>query len=203
MPVITLTPDAKHRLTERLEAARHYFAQALPADQVDASQYGVDSSTIRAFHGFNKPLATYRAWAARVVPSFAVALERDSQEDFDRWYKTLVVALATEFGGQTLAPYQRHKLADLFLKWVARCSSVPPEARAWILEFAHCPLDSYSLSLLKEIVPGTVLNNAEPRMSVIDSEAAYNYVQEIIREICIQVPCRPLHFDFIAWNAEH
>ena len=203
MPSIILTDDSKYRIANNLQAAVRYYNQIHPRGQVDGSEFGVDKSTIRAFHGFNKPLATFNAWAEDSIPQLARASEVEDQQEFDTWYERLVITLDTAFGQQALAPYQRHKLADLYLKWASRFNEILTAARKRIVNFGHCPLDSYSLGLLREVAPGTVLNSAAPSMSVITSEAAYQYVQEIVREICEQIPCRPLDFDYVAWNAAH
>jgi len=203
MPSIVLTADARNRLANNLQTAVQYYNQSCSRELIDGTQFGVDKSTIRAFHKFNRPLATFNLWARNRIPELIGGLNFSTEQDFDISYERLAISLDTAFNPNVLLPYQRHKLIDLFLKWASHLEEIPFATRHWIVNFGYCPLDSYSLGLMRDVAPGTVLNNEEPRMSVITSEAAYRYVQEIIREICEQIPCRPLHFDHIAWNAVH
>src|SRR5487761_412056 len=188
MPTIELTTESRNHLIQQLGDATEYYRELHPRDHVDRSEFGVDKSTIRAFHGFVKPLATFNSWAGNSIVGIGQVGEHRTQTEFDDWYDELVASLDLAYGRQPLAAYQRHKLVDLYLKWACRCDEIAAAARVRIVEFGHCPLDSYSLGLLRNVAPGTVLNTSVPSMSVITSEAAYSYVQAAIREVCEQVP---------------
>lgn len=201
MPDIQFDLEAVADVSKYIATAKLYFESPVKEYQVDGTPYGVDKSTIRSFHGIDKPLNTYNSWAHRNVNQVYKAIGIEEKALFNKWYENLNANVSVTFNDR-INVAQKHKLIDLFLKWCARNDQVSSSVRAALIKNAYCPLDSYSLRLLDRIAPGTVINR-KPSMGDVTTEMAYQYIQTVIQEICVKLDCMPLHFDYLAWNTEH
>lgn len=196
-------PQRLQRFRNQL-AVERANAGVNPFNQRDPS-YGVGRDTIRGFHGFTKPLTTYRKWAeAECSRLNATVLQSkvSSAAAFEDWHRSLRKSLQRHWRmsqGQTLKLAHLFKLIDLFVKWLSTHDFGVPNITQGLLDYGHCALDSKTLDELNKCL-SMALPIFKPRMGHITSRVTYDFCQDLLRELSVQCGGTPLLFDYYAWK---
>ncbi|HEY2894965.1 MAG TPA: hypothetical protein VGJ16_12150 [Pirellulales bacterium] len=202
----------KEELVEELASNKHkielWFSER--QDSLDKIVHqSVGSNTFRAFRKLSqKPSVVFRNWALGECEAagFRDQLNRiDSQSTFDGWIKGLSDRLnaAWQASMSESIPYgPRRKLPNLLLKEVVRWTALDEAHRARLVNWLHVPLDSYTLSTIRNcILDPAIPKNAT--MKFVVGATMYDQIQAVIRALAVEARVPAIYFDNLAWNAAH
>jgi len=177
----------------------------------------IASNTFRAFHHVVPPPSQlFREWAEASLddPAFAQTIGSiRSQARFDDWHAQWCDSFAkhwTERSGNVMKWGPSRKLPDLLLLGVLcnwRSEGFDNDAAVSLSWFAHVPLDSYVLQMIR---PHVLLDGAgKPRiprnasMGWIPDHDTYHEIQRTIKDLCSEVGVPGVCLDFLAWGKAH
>lgn len=173
--------------------------------------YGLEKSTVRAFRVDDQqwpdgPKRLFGSWVEARHDNLLKdgGARPKTQSDFDDWHSKFVRELAAHWkrkGGEELPIAHRYKVADLYVKCVARHADAPPDLRTSFQQFAHCPLDKKSLAVLGDALSNVLLvRGTKCSMGAIYSVESYHYHQQLVTFVASWCGITPLMFDCYAWD---
>jgi hypothetical protein len=174
----------------------------------------VGSNTFRVFPTLlRRPSKIFHDWAAsRLSYDLFIKLARvQSQAHFDRLTDDLATDLRDRWyaeGKKPLGIGPGRKLQNRLLKSVIRWSEIEPSDRHGLIHLLHAPLDSFSLTAVRQIAStgefGPVLNiPSRASTGFVTSLELYYRLQELMRHIATAANVPPICIDLVAWNAAH
>ena len=197
--------DSPEKLKQRAIQAKQTFSNLEPLR--NGKSFGVAANTIRAYRGFDAPLATYRYWAnefcnEELLVRLALIKSREAVVEFH----TETVAKLNSFWnarqGHSLQYYQTNKLVDLLVKHIAKSFDARDAGvRDNLLQFGNVPLDKFSLLAVKELFYGIVISPS-PSMGDVNDQETYEFLQCQIYGLTSAAGVPNLYFDH-SWDAEH
>lgn len=176
----------------------------------------VGANTFRAFRKPPPPSKVFRSWATRRLSEDGVVREiadLRSEKDYDLWLKEFSKDLSEHWrrkmGPEKGMPFgPGRKLPNLLMKHVVLWSRLDDEQRSRLAGFLHVPFDKYSLSIVRNCVPdryrpavGRIRKDVT--MKFVDSEAKYDALMGMSREIAKKADVPPIYLDVLAWNQPH
>ena len=219
MPTPLEFADEKSLIT-RLRADKGSLAEWFGRRYEDAESIVRDSvgaNTFRAFaHVPHPPSEVFRSWAKRRLNDDGVVREiadLRSENDYDLWLKEFSRDLSEHWirkmGPEKRMPYgPGRKLPNLLMKHVVLWSRLDDEQRSRLVGYLHIPFDKYSLSIVRNCVPeryrpvvGRIRNDVT--MKFVDSEARYDALMMLSRDIARKADVQPIYLDVLAWNQTH
>lgn len=170
------------------------------------SSYGVAGNTFRAYRGYEaRPSQLYQEWAESICNEFSIPMLKKqlrTREGFLVWHTYLAESLQQQWirrEGLSLSVAHKYKLVDLFIKWLSGHDLGSSVLSKYLVTHANCALDSQSLSKLNECL-SFALPLSNPSMGDIQSEATYQFCQELIERFSTHFGGSPLLFDYFAWK---
>lgn len=168
--------------------------------------YGVRGNTFRGFQGWeSRPSDVYRSWAQRRTKSLGepdLLRAIQSKSGFERWHAGLVRSIQrhwAKYQGRQLGVAHKYKLVDLYVKWLSVHAIGTKRLMDALVANAHCALDRQTLSKLNICLSGA-LPMGRPSMGYIQSEATYQFCQDVISQFAGHCGGTPLLFDYYAWK---
>lgn len=200
-----LVSDLKHCWSS------HHFETtiSLPDWERDIRR-AVGSNTFRAFKKLPcRPSQVFREWAydALVTRGYFDRLTAVStQQDYERWLNQLVCDFKGYWQRKMMCtiPFgPSYKLPNLLMKVV--CQRLSPADRNRIVLFLHVPLDSYTLSGIRNFI---TLPDGQPipktaTMKFVDNHDVYSSLQNQIRELASRAGVPAIAYDYLAWDQWH
>lgn len=189
------------------EGASSYFSQHI--DNVGGN-FGIDGNTFRAYRNYPIfPSLVYKNWIDEndILKNYAERFNLlNSLSSFKSIHSELCADL-TEYWikcqkeGLTIS--QKFKIIDLFVKFNSRIKvNGYDQLNNNLCKYGNIPLDSYSLRAISLNFYGIVISQ-RPGMGDIKDELTYNFLQDQINELMIDLQLPNLYFDYYAWNAPH
>ncbi|MCY7411199.1 MAG: hypothetical protein LH473_13080 [Chitinophagales bacterium] len=105
-----------------------------------------------------------------------------------------------------LEDYKARKLIDLLFKFLPAWRELSKKNRKWFFQNANSPLDSFSLSLLKQSSSKpeiTSLIQEKPTMSTAKKDDCYSKFQKEIKFLMKNQRGSSILFDLLAWEMNH
>ena len=168
--------------------------------------YGVAGNTFRAYRDCDtRPSQLYQEWAEPICNELSIpALKKQlrTREGFLVWHTYLAESLQqqwTKREGIPLSVAHKYKLVDLFIKWLSGHDLGSSVLSKRLVAHANCALDSQSLKKLNECL-SFALPLSNPSMGNIQSEATYQFCQELIEQFTTHFGGSPLLFDYFSWE---
>ncbi len=177
----------------------------------------VGSNTFRAFaHMLQPPAQVFYSWANQRLSDDGVIrqiTDLRSEEEYDRWLKDFSNDFSATWD-QRMGPEKRmtygpgRKLPNLLMKHVVLWSRLDDVQRSRLIRFLHIPFDKYSLSILRNCIPNRFRPvvgriRKDVTMKFVGSEAKYNALMVLSREIAEEADIPPIYLDVLAWNQSH
>ena len=182
----------------------------------------VGANTLRAFKNdsdrkikyISTPSSIYRTWADSVFfkKYYPTLLKVTDQSSFTRLHKSAVYDLSAYWKGEqkctrTLDIAYACKLVDLLFKFIPLCKELDISQRSRIMNFIHCPLDSYTLKAIRHIWNKEQKPNSKfhiPRnagMGLVENNYAfYIRLQDFIKDTMQAMNSSSIQFDLISYR---
>jgi hypothetical protein len=188
-----------------------------PLTKEEIASTFVGSNTFRVLrHGEKDQIKTgLKCWAKKMLNDQRFkdkVLSLNTQKAYDEWLKNeLCTSLCVHckkhgisYGNEGIPLDERYgpktKIANLFMKSVARWDELTDNERTRLIGLLHLPLDRNTLNALRECARNTkdhIPSNAA--MGFVKEEDQYEALQELARSI-IKPKASPIYIDILFWD---
>jgi len=172
--------------------------------------FGIEGNTFRAFRNYSlSPSKTYRNWIKenKIIENFKNDINSiDSLSSFKSFHQKLSNNFSEYWfkkQKQELTIAQNFKLIDLFVKYMSRVKiNGYKSINKNLCNFGNIPLDKFSFAAIKTNFYGIIISK-NPSMGDICDIETYDFIQDQINYLMIDLKLPNLFFDYYAWNKFH
>lgn len=214
-PVVISNKDQFQKIVrEAQKATEEFFANrcdSLPA----LIKSSVDRSTFRAFPlkasgGKRGPSVVYREYTLGLLESkFNEFQTIKDWETYSKFVESAANGLEKTFDEEVRKPNvtgfaRAAKMLNLSFKFALRFDKFSDVDRNRLINFLHVPLDSFTLQGIRTLAGNfKIPRNASMGWASLNNKDIYHGIQGWIKNECELIDCKPIHYEFAAWNIAH